>query len=508
MLLTGKDKRIIVEWEELLDNIKSSTPVDNKETPGDKSKRIKRLLGNYEEFCKYYFEPYCFAPFSVAHKKVQSQVIDQPNNIFLEQWSRGFAKTTHFGLFVPLFLKFNGRLNGMIVGSHDETMAAEKLADIQANLQANARIINDFGEQYSYGNWEDGIFKTRDDVAFYGFGKRQSPRGSRFKWKRPNYGLVDDLNDSRQLKNEAIANEDKAWVLEELKPALWTREWWLVIAQNKFNDNTITALLEKDEEVKTKVHRVNITNEKGESNWPENPDFSKQAIEDLKATEGNGFVRERLNTPFEEGTIFQEAWLREWIDSASVKYDSIVSYLDPSYKSSDKSDYKAWVMVGKAGKYYDIIDCWVRKATSKEMWEAAYGFDAKYPKYTMLHSMEANFIQEEFHKKEYQRVEEDKNYPLRLLNDRRSKGDKFERICTLQPLFQRGLIRFNSANKSSADMKLLRSQLLAIEKGSRINDDAPDALEGAIWMLDRHAPRKSNKGARSGKYHKKSDRSI
>ena len=64
--------------------------------------------------------------------------------------------------------------------------------DIQANLESNQRIINDFGEQMSWGNWEAGQFKTKDDVPFYGFGKKQSPRGYKFKWKRPNYGAVDD----------------------------------------------------------------------------------------------------------------------------------------------------------------------------------------------------------------------------------------------------------------------------------------------------------------------------
>ena len=77
----------------------------------------------------------------------------------------------------------------------------------------------------------------------------------------------------------------------------------------------------------------------------------------------------------------------------------------------------------------------------------------------------------------------------------------------MQALFQRKLIRFNSNRKGRSDMKLLRTQLLAIEKGSKINDDAPDALEGAIWMIDRHQPRRSS-SLRSGQFIKKTNRSI
>ena len=56
-------------------------------------------------------------------------------------------------------------------------------------------------------------------------------------------------------------------------------------------------------------------------------------------------------------------------------------------------------------------------------------------------------------------------------------------------------------------MKLLRSQLLAIEKGSRINDDGPDALEGAIWIADKFGGRIDHR-PRGGKFKKKSNRAI
>lgn len=508
-MLPNRNNKYLQSFEELVDVIKTSTQVNLNEGSGEKNKRIKKLLGNYEAFCNYYFPEYCYAPFSSFHKTIQKEIVDKPNNIYLAQWSRGFAKSTHLGLFLPLYLKFNHRLNGVIVGSLNEDMAGTKLDDLQANLQANQRIISDFGQQWSYGNWQDGEFVTKDGVAFYGFGKSQSPRGYRFKWNRPNYGLVDDLNAARQLKNLDIANEDKRWVMEELKPALWTREWWLIVAQNKFHDNAVTALIENDEEIKSKVHKVNIVDAKGESNWKENPDFSNAAIATLRESEGAGFIRERLNTPFEEGSTFKAEWLH-WCEPLALdKYEGVlIHYLDPSYKSSDKSDYKAWVLLGKYKKEYHVLKAWGEKTTSKNMWEYAFSVDEWVKeKIAVKHVMESNFIQEEVHKKELERVEDDNNRPLRVFYDVRKKEDKFERIETMQPLFQRGLIKFNIKEKESTGMKLLRSQLLAIEKGSRINDDLPDALEGAIWMIDKNQPRKEN-STRTGKFKKNSNRGM
>lgn len=509
MIIKPADKKLIQNFEELCDIIKGSTSIDLLESKAEKQARIKKLLSNYEAFCSYYFPEYCFAPAAKFHKNIQKDVVNKPNAIHLIQWSRGFAKSTHFGLFLPLFLKFNGKLTGMMVGSINETMAAEKLEDIRANLQINQRIINDFGEQVSYGSWEKGMFKTRDDVAFYGFGKDQSPRGTRFKWKRPNYGLIDDLNDTRQLKNLDQANADKKWVMGEMKPALWTREWWLVIAQNKFHDNTVTSLLEEDEEIKTILNRVNIRDTNSKSSWIENPDFSEEAIKILEESEGAEFIRERMNTPFEEGSIFKAEWL-QWVKPLNfTRYDGVlIHYLDPSYKSTDKSDYKGWVLVGKTGLEYHVLKAWGQKTDSKEMWEWAYEMDKWVGKDVVInHAMESNFIQEEIHAKELDRVAIEQGYFLRCHFDHRKKADKFERIQTMQPLFKRGLIKFNENEKADVGMKLLRSQLLAIEKGSRINDDLPDALEGAIWMADRYNNRRAD-NTRSGKYKKKTNRSI
>lgn len=512
MILRPGDKRLLQDFEELCEAIKCSTGINLHESAGDKRKRIANLLRNYEAFCNYYFPEYCFAPFGKFHKTIQKDVAEKPNNIYLIQWSRGFAKSTHFGLFLPLFLKFNEKLTGMILGSNNEKMACSRLADVQANLMpaVNQRIANDFGTQFSYGNWEDGNFKTKDGLGFYAFGKGQSPRGTRYGHLRPNYGDVDDLNEARQLKNEAIAEEDKRWVLEELKPALWTRRWWLVVPQNKFHDNAVTSLLENDEEVKTKTLRVDIIDTKGQSNWIENPDFSKEAIAALQESEAGGFIRERMNTPFEEGAEFKAEMLEHWIEPLPFnKYDTIIHYLDPSYKSTEKSDYKFWTLIGKTGKYYDILDAWGEKTNSKIMWERAFEVDEEVKDYSLIHhSMEANFIQEDWHAKELERVEEEQGRALRVVYDRRAKGDKHARVLTLVPLFLRGFIRWNIHKKGSKGMKLLRSQFLAFEKGSRINDDGPDSVEGGVWMCDKYSRRSSGNTTRGGKFIKNKNRAI
>ena len=52
-------------------------------------------------------------------------------------------------------------------------------------------------------------------------------------------------------------------------------------------------------------------------------------------------------------------------------------------------------------------------------------------------------------------------------------------------LIERGEVIFNAKENEHPGMLQLEEQLLMFERGSRAHDDAPDALEGAIWMLSR-----------------------
>lgn len=75
-------------------------------------------------------------------------------------------------------------------------------------------------------------------------------------------------------------------------------------------------------------------------------------------------------------------------------------------------------------------------------------------------------------------------FQIAIRGDARKKPDKFQRIEALQPLFERGFVIFNEREKSHPGMMQLEEQLLMFEKGSRTHDDAPDALEGAVFLLN------------------------
>lgn len=92
---------------------------------------------------------------------------------------------------------------------------------------------------------------------------------------------------------------------------------------------------------------------------------------------------------------------------------------------------------------------------------------------------------------EFRKEGEKVGFQIPIVGDGRKKPDKFARIEAMQPLFERGDILFNEREKESQGMQVLVEQLLGFERGSKVHDDAPDALEGGIWILS-NSVRKTN----------------
>ena len=92
---------------------------------------------------------------------------------------------------------------------------------------------------------------------------------------------------------------------------------------------------------------------------------------------------------------------------------------------------------------------------------------------------------------EFRREGELRDYQLPITGDKRKKPDKFQRIEAISPLWERGFVVYDETQRDDPDMLTGIDQTLSFEKGMRGHDDAPDADEGAIWMLQRDTRTKS-----------------
>lgn len=485
-------------WKQHCETVQAATAVNINETQAQRLARIRHLRTDYAAFVDYYFPHWTInpetgkaTPCAPFHVSAANKILKDRNLKAAFQWHRGAAKSTNMDVFVPMWLmaQEHREINVMVLVGKSEDNAKTLLGDIQAELQYNQRYIHDFGEQYNVGTWEEGEFVTRSEVAFFARGRGQSPRGLRYRSHRPDYVVIDDLDDDELVESPARVTKLFDWVRSALFGTLDGGRGRFIMVGNLIAKNSVLA---KWCDIKSvHVTKVNIYDSKGGISWASK--WTPQEVKDIENVVGyRAFQKEYMNNPIIEGAIFRNEWIRWGKRPAWSKFSELVLYIDPSFKGSIKNDYKAAKLWGKAGTMLYHLRAFVRQSSVAEMvrwcydlyeWTREQGISVRW-------YMEANFMQDTI-LDEFRREGELRNYQLPITGDKRKKPDKFQRVEAISPLWERGFVVYDETQKDDPDMLAGIDQTLAFEKGMRGHDDAPDADEGAIWLLQRDTRAKS-----------------
>lgn len=485
-------------WKQHCETVQAATAVNINETQAQRLARIRHLRTDYAAFVDYYFPHWTVnpetgkaTPCAPFHVSAANKILKDRNLKAAFQWHRGAAKSTNMDVFVPMWLmaQEHREINVMVLVGKSEDNAKTLLGDIQAELQYNQRYIHDFGEQYNVGTWEEGEFVTRSEVAFFARGRGQSPRGLRYRSHRPDYVIIDDLDDDELVESPARVTKLFDWVRSALFGTLDGGRGRFIMVGNLIAKNSVLA---KWCDIKSvHVTKVNIYDNKGSISWASK--WTPQEVKDIENVVGyRAFQKEYMNNPIIEGAIFRNKWIRWGKRPAWSKFSEIVLYIDPSFKGSIKNDYKAAKLWGKAGTTLYHLRAFVRQSSVAEMvrwcydlyeWTREQGISVRW-------YMEANFMQDTI-LDEFRREGELRGYQLPITGDKRKKPDKFQRVEAISPLWERGFVVYDETQKDDPDMLAGIDQTLAFEKGMRGHDDAPDADEGAIWLLQRDTRAKS-----------------
>ncbi|MBD5230325.1 MAG: hypothetical protein HDS69_09900 [Bacteroidales bacterium] len=491
-------KKAIEEWKQHCETVQSATSVIITETPAQRLARIARLRSDYAAFVDYYFPHWTINPETGKSTPCAKFHIDAANKIKANRnlkagfvWHRGAAKSTNMDVFVPMWLMCQERreINVMVIVGKSEDNAKTLLGDIQAELQYNQRYIADFGEQYNAGSWEEGEFVTQTEVAFFARGRGQSPRGLRYRSHRPDYIVIDDLDDDEMVESPARVSKLFDWVRSALFGTLDGGRGRFFMVGNMIAKNSVLA---KWCDIKSvHVTRVNIYDRDGNISWAAKwTPAEVQALADVAGY--RAFQKEYMNNPIIEGAVFRNEWIRWGKRPAWSKFSEIVLYIDPSFKSSKKNDFKACKLWGKAGTQLWHLRAFVRQCSVAEMIRWCYDLYewARDQGISVLWYMEANFMQDTI-LDEFKREGELRGYQLPMKGDKRKKPDKFLRVEAVSPLWERGFVFYDESQRDDPDMLAGIDQTLAFEKGMTGHDDGPDADESAIWMLQRDTRQKN-----------------
>lgn len=521
-----KDREALRYWEEYRNGILKSTSIDINESFADKEKRIAHLKGDFVAFCKYYFPSYCMSEFSAFQLRFAKAIIKNKRIYITRAWARAHAKSVLGGIMIPMFLKFNGDLKNMLYVSYNENNAQMLLLPLQIQFESNQRLINDFGKQIGFGNWEDGKFTTTDNCSFRAIGSGQSPRGARNNEARPDYIFWDDIDEDELCRNPKRL--DQAW--DWMQGALFgcfdiTGHARFVGVGNIIAPDTLMKrasliadnheqidILCKTNEVDRKLLRqlqaeLKVCNDKkkgevyndaiGYVKQGLKPSWERFTIMDvaymINKMGWRNAQREYFNNPQVEGKVFKKDWMQFKKLPPLKSYRFLVNYLDPGFKKTATSDSKAMVLVGLHDGEFHIRKVFCGQASIEEMVEWGYVMDdyVKLHNASYIFKMEEVFLQSLLYK-DFNEAGRRKNRHLPVSGDTRKKPDKDARIEGISGYFERGNVFFDESIKEDHHCKELIQQFTNFQPGGKSKKDGADAIEGAFYILQQNVLQNAN----------------
>ncbi len=486
------ERHALLEWENERKSILSATTIDTTETEINKQKRIKRLEKNNEAWFKYYFPEYYKCEPAPFHKRATKRLMQNNRCYYVRAWSRELAKTAR-SMMEVIKLSLTGVIHNVLLISNSKDNADRLLMPIMLNLENNARIINDYGEQKKIGSWEIGEFITNNYVSFRAIGAGQSPRGTRNKSARPDFILIDDIDTDEETRNPERIKTKWQWIEEALVPTMSVSGNYRIVFNGNIiaKDCCITRAIEKAKNIKSGfVDIINIRDKNGKSSWKKN---SEEDIDEfLSLISTAAAQKEFFNTPLSEGDVFKEM---HWGKVPQLRtFPFLIAYGDPAPSDSEskKRSYKAvWLIGYKSGKFY-IIWGYLDQTGNNEFVDWYYGVrDYVNNKTQVYNYIENNKLQNPFYKQVFiplfQEKAEEKG-AIGIIPDERVKPHKFTRIeGNLEPKNRLGQLILNEKEKENPHFKRLVEQFLLVNPQMKSPADGPDCIEGGVWIANQKA---------------------
>lgn len=485
----------------IIREVGSFDPFETKVQQKDRITRAKKDIGFFVET---YLTHYASSKSAWFHIRLAKLVVKYKILLLFMMWGRALAKSVWADVIIPLFLWINDDIGYMVIVGNTETHAKILLSDLQAEFEANSKLIHDFGEQKLTGSWEDGYFQTKNGFLCKAFGMRQSVRGLRKGSRRPDYIVADDLEDQDTVKNPKRQREIAKWVEKDLIPTMDGPRRRFLMANNRFHPTMImTVLMERHP--KWRVERVDaydpVTYEPA---WKEKYDaeYYREREEEIGVMAARA---EYNNDPHIEGTVFTEEMI-QWAKLPG-HFDSIVAHWDVAYSDSGSADSNAVRVWGVKDNRFYLIDCFVRQSKMRAavQWIAMFQKDLNGSS-TLRWQYESQFWNDELDRV-IDEVEQEEGVRLRLRKVDLPRVNKFDRIMSTHPLYQNGRVYYNEKLKAHFDTQVGLMQLYGIEPGYKTHDDAPDADERCFAELGKVTRRnKSKEINRSGNFRRNNSR--
>lgn len=453
-------------------------------------KRKARCLADPFEFFREYLPHYfsCeFAPFQ--HEIIE--MLDVRDEVVVPMAvaaPRDFSKSTLVSFGYTLHQVIFKLRNFAILGSDTEGLAEDLTFYMKLELEHNQRMQHDFGKRV-LPRGADGDFITNNSrVLARGSGQRV--RGLKHIQHRPDLVILDDLENDKNVKNPRLVKEKLKWIREAVYPAIDVKGSLFIVGTILSKRSALATMIHSPEEPYRHWRRAiyRALNKDADGNlislWPQRWPV-KTLLAQKKEMGSISFNKEKQNDPRDDEGMFREEWLKLY-DPAELKGKAlqVAGFFDPSTDRGGANDYKAFITVGldNTEMVYYVLGAFIRRSSLVQLY-AAIVASVKAGLVNIPYSvvgMEDNGFQTLAVEGLAGAAKTAKvTLPLRT---RTSKLAKETRLAGLSPLVESGVVRFPYPQYQDEDMRLLIEQLIYFPSPT-INDDGPDALEGAVDLL-------------------------
>lgn len=182
-----------------------------------RSERIARARQDFRYFSKTYFPHYVKGSESAFHTWFYDHVpalIDSPNgNLVNVSAPRGEAKSTLGTQLMTLWCLVTGRKRFVCIVMDSWDQSAAMLEAVKTELTDNPRLRMDFPEASGAGRvWNAGVVMTANGAKVQAFGSGKKMRGLRHGPHRPDFVLLDDIENDEQVRSKEQRDKVEAWV--------------------------------------------------------------------------------------------------------------------------------------------------------------------------------------------------------------------------------------------------------------------------------------------------------
>ncbi|MDY4785113.1 phage terminase large subunit [Pygmaiobacter massiliensis] len=479
---------------------------------------LRRLLGemDIEFFALCYFPKYFDRTFGNFHKELFAELkymLDNTGLIEAFGLPREHGKSTINSFLFPLYSTMYGKSQFTLIISATEQIALPFLDMIKDELENNPLLLEDFGcrKGNRWNNNEIWIRGRDIDACIMIRGIDGSLRGIHFKQYRPQLVLLDDLLKDDTAKSETKREQVKSTFTDVVIP-IGTKDTNILVVGTVLHEEDLMAELLKGKIPGVRSIRKSAVLsfsdrddlwgewERRYNNLPD-PDrintakayFDDNREEMLEGTEilwheyldyyylmckkqamgDKSFYKELQNDPRStDDYIFQTIGLWESLPDYSDL--EVVMYIDPAIKAGKRNDYSAITILArheKTGQMF-VLDGSIHKLLPDALFQVALEKLALFPVEKI--GFEATQAQSYMKQKFEETLWEQKIFlPVEEVT---AKGQKHERIITLEPEIKRGFILFNPANMA------YNNQVRDYNKSAK-HDDAPDSLYGAVQLV-------------------------